>query len=1256
MHFSPRCGLLGRKCPLKVLLFCACLIASVDAVGQIGSPTASYQQPTQYTNGMPNDQIFVFCSPDIDGNPILGSLTATPTIAGPGFNFQWGLYNETTHAYTTFQTQNGVPSSTVSNLATGGYKVTITNSAGQTQSFITWVYVSELAVGIDIALDPTNPGCEPFQVNGTINATGFTYWDPVDPGAAPFIVDANTTITVCFNANHTYVSDIGFVLIGPPSCGSPGVTLSPNPFAIATANGCCCNSGNNLNNLCFSTSNSNQLNMCGAGTPLTGTYGFYNGNFGGTGGANYPQGGLAGLYGCNAAEGGWAVQIYDCIGADVGSLTGASIVFSDGTSTINYNSGPINSAINDNSCTPATASIYVVPLTTPVNPTPQQVPNTGTLSYQLGVNGVPVTLAPGTTTFTQNINPIPTYDEWYYLEITDNFGCRAIDSVMFDFTGYADATIDPVNATNQLCTGNAPVQLTAVTAGGTWTGTGVNATGVFDPALAGVGVHTITYTIADPCGDVATIDITVSDMTFDVTATASICTAHNGTATVTPTSGTPPYDYVWATSPPQTGATATGLAAGDYQVAVSAADGCSLSALVTVPFDASDLSVSVVGTQSISCYGLCDGTATSAAQNGTAPYIYLWDDASAQTTAVASGLCVGPYNVQVTDANGCVANAQTVIIEPTALTANASMTDQSDCGQPNGAATVVANGGVVAGSYGYVWNSIPAQSTMNATGLLPGDYEVVVSDDNGCSVTAAVTITTTPGFSASIVSATDALCNGSCTGTAAAEPSATGTAPFTYVWNTSPSQSGPSASGLCAGSYSVTITDVLGCEATATVAISEPLPVVANASVDQALICIGGAAQLTAAASGGTQPYASYQWTAHPADGSLTPGQQNQTVTPTSLSTNYSLVVTDANGCQSMSSVVTVQLRQPLSLQIVRPIAGADTSICAGDSAVFNLTASGGDGYYTYALLPDPAALSLPLTVSPTSTTTYNFQVTDGCTTPPASASATVTVNPLPTILFSVDDPDGCDPHTAVFNDMSTPQAQQWLWNFGDPQSTANTATQSGVYHTFSGTGVYDISLQTTSLDGCTNDTTFTQFVEVYPLPQANFTADPTITNLVAATIRFTDQSTGTIDHWSWDFGDGATGVEQHPIHAYQDTGLFVVTLIVTTDEGCVDLVRNSIEVEPDFMFYIPNTFTPDSDGKNDVFRPYGDGVKWESFEMTIYNRWGEQIFYTRDVAAGWDGRYKGADVEVGVYVYVITIQDTESELHSYRGNLNVVR
>lgn len=442
-------------------------------------------------------------------------MASSPTGSG-SFNFYWEVYNSATNIFNPLITQLGQNTSILNNLGTGGYKVTIKTST-QPETIIgcytAWIYVNSLKVN----LSPIPAGCEPFNLGATINnfsnpqqinlnAPKFTYYNPPPE---PFIIGPTTNIEVCFDATHTFVSDLGFYLIGPPSCGSPVLTLSPNPQQINPAYGCCCNSGDNVSLLCFSSNASTTLDMC----------------IGGPNGANMPvpltgvfnaQNGWSSIYGCNAAQGGWAVQIYDCIGADVGALTQASIIFSGnqgcGLNQVDYFSGSIYSAINDNSCTPQTASIFSIPLSsvfsTPIvagfNYNSNFNPN---ITFQW-TNNAGVYIPNANSSLSPLIDPAPLQDVWFYLTVTDNWGCSIKDSVFFDYIEPIEPTI---NDPGIICITDQPIQLTADVPNGIWSGTGITniTNGTFDPKTSGVGTFVITYITQDTCQRSTTRAITV---------------------------------------------------------------------------------------------------------------------------------------------------------------------------------------------------------------------------------------------------------------------------------------------------------------------------------------------------------------------------------------------------------------------------------------------------------------------------------------------------------------------------------------------------------------------------------------------------------------------------------------------------------------------------------------------------------------------------------------------------------------------------
>lgn len=381
---------------MKKILFLLTVISSLYSFGQLVPNGNSGSSMTSYTNGAPNDPIHIWCGTTIGAQQ--GSLTATPTSGTGPYTFNWFYHDQTTFSWQNLSVEAGVGSSTISNLASDGYRVEIRDAANTiTDCFTAWVW----NLNTEVTASSSLSNCNNASLSSTVNTTGsFSYYNPPPPKS---LININTEIQVCFSANHTFVSDLAFYLVGPPACGSPTILLLPNPGVIGQ--GSTCNSGDNVNNLCFTTAPSGNIDVCNPSpSSLGGTYSTY-------GPSNTPIN-WSSLIGCNAAAGGWAVQIYDCIGADVGALTNAEITFSNLTSicgsptSIGYSSGAISSVINDNSCTAASASIFQVPVS-PILTTPITITANTTLlwtgpgvSNPTSANTSAGGLPPGVSTFT----------------------------------------------------------------------------------------------------------------------------------------------------------------------------------------------------------------------------------------------------------------------------------------------------------------------------------------------------------------------------------------------------------------------------------------------------------------------------------------------------------------------------------------------------------------------------------------------------------------------------------------------------------------------------------------------------------------------------------------------------------------------------------------------------------------------------------------------------------------------------------------
>ncbi|UYW01669.1 T9SS type B sorting domain-containing protein [Flavobacterium agricola] len=333
-----------------VFLFLICFTKPIYA--QIIGVNYAKQISTNYTDGKPNDAIYIWNSDELGKQQ--GQLKITPKTGVAPYVFDWFYHDEKTFSWMRYKTETGTFSA-LNNLPTDGYRVQVTDATGkQIEHHVAWVWNFNVATRAKAELLSCSEVAYEALVDAEVN---FVYYNLPPPEA---IITPKTKITVEFNANHTYISDLAFYLIGPAAAGSPRILLSPNPGALSVYRDVC-NSGNDVRDLAFSNSATAALDVCDAVAPLSGLYGAY-----AQMGKKYEINWSA-LQGVNAAIGDWAVQIYDCILMDKGFLKSAKITFTDleskfgSPTTITYDSGEIRSQINDMSCSPETASIFNVP-------------------------------------------------------------------------------------------------------------------------------------------------------------------------------------------------------------------------------------------------------------------------------------------------------------------------------------------------------------------------------------------------------------------------------------------------------------------------------------------------------------------------------------------------------------------------------------------------------------------------------------------------------------------------------------------------------------------------------------------------------------------------------------------------------------------------------------------------------------------------------------------------------------------------------
>lgn len=272
-----------------------------------------------------------------------------------------------------------------------------------------------------------------------------------------------------------------------------------------------------------------------------------------------------------------------------------------------------------------------------------------------------------------------------------------------------------------------------------------------------------------------------------------------------------------------------------------------------------------------------------------------------------------------------------------------------------------------------------------------------------------------------------------------------------------------------------------------------------------------------------------------------------------------------------------------------------------------------------------------------------------------------VEIYPLPSVDFSSSPYEGCAPLQVQFQDQTSIPSpyvlSSWEWTFGIDSAGASNPNPGHLYNPELeplDIGSYNVSLIVTSGNGCVSGIFRPNYITVYPKPDALFSVDEDVKSVLKPEFIFTDLSSENVALWDWTFGDGNSAIEQHPIHMYPDTGIYPIVLMVETEYGCLDTIDYEVKVEPIFTFYVPSSFTPNEDRVNDTF--FGQGEGYVTYEMHVYDRWGEHIFQSNDDQFHWDGTFKGQQVQQGTYVYYFYLIDWRGHDHQYKGTVTLHR
>ena len=512
---------------------------------------------------------------------------------------------------------------------------------------------------------------------------------------------------------------------------------------------------------------------------------------------------------------------------------------------------------------------------------------------------------------------------------------------------------------------------------------------------------------------------------------------------------------------------------------------------------------------------------------------------------------------------------------------------------------------IASGANAYTWSTGEITGSINVSPLSTTSY-TVTGVSGQCSDAAIATVTIIPIL---VAVNSDTICPGQPATLIASGAN-------TYTWSTGEITGSINVSPLSTTSY--TVTGVSGECSDAAIATITIIPILVAVNSDT--ICTGQTASLIASGAN------AYTWST---------GEFTSSINVSPLSTT-SYTVTGVSGECSDAAIATLTIIQGITVDSVLT--------CLGVPAI--ITASGATSY-----LWSTGETTASILISGTSSTYTVIGTTSSCAD---TAVSLVTASPPPNVSFSADIASGCNPFTVNFlADTTNNAGATYSWDFGQGFSWSEIYTS----HTYSVAGCHTVALTVSFGQGCTSTDSISCMINVFPQPEANFNILPDEIDLLFPTAYFSNISTNATS-WLWDFGDGTNSILQHPEHTFADTGTYNITLISSTINNCIDSITYTIEVKDITTIYIPNAFSPNKNGKNEIFNIYSFGISPDNFELLIFDRWGKQIFKTNDLNLGWNGSFNnnGEVLENSVYSYHLNYNKLNGKHLSKIGYITLVK
>lgn len=909
-----------------------------------------------------------------------------------------------------------------------------------------------------------------------------------------------------------------------------------------------------------------------------------------------------------------------------------------------------------------------------------------TTATWIGVsNAITYTINPGNTVQTSSIITVSALANQVFTVLaqsTNTAGTIINTQATFSLTTNPNTTLAISNPTNYCYGSN--LTFTANPGGAvsySVTGPGItptlfstNTIVIPNSTPANIGTFSITATYSTGCIGKGTTTVNVSgNHTITINTTSNVCQGANVNLTASLPAAANPTAYAWAgpnafisTVQNPTITNIQPLSAGIYTVNSN------------INFNGKQCprtnttQINVVATNSVTVipnFTLCQGTSLNLTASASAANSYSWSGPSAfntttQNPSIASVLppAAGNYTATAFFTNGVITCSNTAISNVSVVATSPVVVTVPNNVCQNATANLTAS---ALGAISYSWfgpNSFTSTATSNSiTNIQPiatGPYFVTAMFAIGsvsCTTTGSNQISVVPVNTITVIP-TVTVCEPSGATLLASSQGA-----ITYSWSGPASYTSNIANPqfinlypVNSGIYTVTTSynnGILTCYNTNTTnLIVNPILTFTLPAYKQvcynSLVIVNGPAGAT-----------SYTWSG--GNGFLSNTQNLQI--PNIQAPNAGIYQLEVNlGPCTTKASIDIDVLDPIQFTLTPN----SRTICLGDTVKLTMGSAFGSGNYAYVWDPQ-VYLSSPTgsfqVGVPAGTTIYNVTGFDiACPSYTLGYNFKITVNKPPIPKLQLDKTQGCEALCQFYNTKTQVESAITTYDFGgDRKMQADSFN-----YCLDAPGTYTLRIYSKGINGCSGIYQYPEPIVIFPKPHADFSWTPDIVTTTDNIVTFKPSSKyGPIVNTAWQFiGSTITGIDTTnvnlPQRTYENVGKYPIMLISTTDKGCIDTVVKFIEVVDELNIFIPNTFTPNGDGLNDIFNIKGVGFKIENFNMEIFDRWGTSIYYTKDIMKGWDGTVKGGQPSAdAVYIYKIKVIGANGQgRKEYVGHVTLIK